>query len=191
MNCFPQSNGQELCCCPGRWFVIEEDEYPLSNRGEPLRKSTVIKRCFFLNPSTRTRTLKEEVRKFACKANPADEYPLSNRGEPLRKKHRNNAVLFLNPSTRTKTPEEEVRKFALANLMSKDRKKSKERQISIVKYLLKEYSVFEWSPKPSITAHKAPFLRNSDFGHLRLCKPLCPHARKSVFCTVLIGLVIR
>ena len=32
----------------------------------------------FLNPSIRTKTLEEEVRKFACKANPADEYPLYN-----------------------------------------------------------------------------------------------------------------
>ena len=81
MNCLMQSNGQELCCCPGRWFVNKADEYPLPQLGEPLRKSTLLLRCFFLNPSIRTKTLEEEVRKFACKANLADEYPLSNRRE--------------------------------------------------------------------------------------------------------------
>ena len=78
-----------------------------------------------------------------------------------------------------------------ANLMSKDKKKSKVKQISIAKHLLKEYNVSEWSPKPRITAHKASFLRNSDFGHLRPCKLPCPRTRKSTFCTVLLGLAMR
>ena len=38
VNCLMQSNGQELCCCPGRWFAIEEDEYPLSQPGGAIKK---------------------------------------------------------------------------------------------------------------------------------------------------------
>ena len=49
-------------------------------------------RCFFLNPSIRTKTLEEEVRKFACKANLADEIRCPNWGrnvelsQPVRRK---------------------------------------------------------------------------------------------------------
>ena len=42
VNCLMQSNGQELCCCPGRWFAIEEDEYPLSNWGSQKHRNFTV-----------------------------------------------------------------------------------------------------------------------------------------------------
>ena len=38
------------------------------------------------------------------------------------------------------------------------------------------------SAKPRIRAHLAPFLYDSDFGHLRFGKLPCPHIRKNAIC---------
>ena len=38
------------------------------------------------------------------------------------------------------------------------------------------------SAKPSIRAHLAPFLYDSDCGHLRFGKLPCPHIRKNAIC---------